>query len=257
MQKRSGRILIFLGILLIASQAVVGAVCQQEDQEASVWKKQFPLISESDLHCSFSVLEEDPVASIIGMERAEDRMLLREGDVVFLDIGTSSGAEVGQKYQMLDIVKHLGGFGPLALKKGWIRITQTKEDQSKAVVERLCGSVQIGTRLIPYEEVEEITGQDLGFDVEFDELQGADGKFLYFQQDYVQMGKGHLALINLGREDGLDVGHQLAVYRSEKKNIQVVIANAIVIDVQSKSATVKILSCKDVIRDGDRIKGRI
>lgn len=257
MQNRSGRILIFLGILLITSQAFVWAVCQQEDQDATVWKKQFPLISESDLHCSFSILEEDPVASIIGMERAEDRMLMREGDVVFVNMGTSSGAEVGQAYQMLDIVKQFGGYGPLALKKGWIRITQTKEDQSKAVVERLCGAVQIGTQLIPYEEVEEITGNDLGFDLEFDELQGADGKFLYFQGDYEQLGKGHLALINLGKEDGLDVGHQLAVYRSEKKDIQVVIANAVVVDAQSKSATVKILSCRDVIRDGDRIKGRI
>jgi hypothetical protein len=78
---------------------------------------------------------------------------------------------------------------------------------------------------------------------------------LYFQQDYQQISKGHWALINLGAEDGISVGRQLGVYRLDKDISAEVIANAIVIDARSRTATVKILSCRDVIKLNDRVKG--
>jgi hypothetical protein len=253
----SGLLLFFMGLLLILSQASVSAACPQEDQEITVWRKQFPLILEADLYCSFFIPGKEPAARIIADGKAEERMLLREGDTVYIDLGTSSGVAVGQAFQMIDGGPKIGGFGSLFFKKGWLRVTRVMEEQSRAEIERLCGDAQIGTLLIPLVESEALPGKDMGFDVEFEDLNGADGKFLYFQQDYVQLSQGHWALIDLGTEDGISVGHQLAVYRLEKNTPSDVIANAIVIDARSRTATVKILSCRDVITQNDRIKGRI
>ena len=255
MRIRSDLLLIFVVLLLILSQSAASAVWFQKDEEITVRRKLFPLILETDLFCSFVILDEEPVGRIISDGRADERMLLRESDPVTINLGKSSGVEVGQAFQMIDMGPRIVGFGRLYIKKGWLRVTRVMEKQSKAEIERLCGDVKKGTLLIPLVEREVPPGKDMGFDVEVEDLEGPEGKFLYFQQDYQQLTKGHWALINLGAEDGISVGQQLGVYRMDKDISAEVIANAIVIDAQSRTATVKILSCRDVIKLNDRVKG--
>jgi len=248
----------FFGIVL--SVSLIAAVPAQTDtsaqQDISVWKKHVPLINEADLFCSFSIIEQDLEARITAVERSDGRMLLREGDIVFFDLGISDGVEVGQVYQMIEIGEDIGGFGLLALKRGWIRVQKVMDTQSRAEIERLCGEVEVGTRIAPFEELEVIDGKDLGYDVEYEDLKGPDGEFLYFQQEYVQLSKNNWAVINLGAEDGIKKAQQLIVYRLADKNTPVVLANIIVVDVQPQTSTIKVLSCRDIIKDGDLIKGR-
>ena len=47
------------------------------------------------------------------------------------------------------------------------------------------------------------------------------------------------------------------MYRLDEKSSPEVIANAIVVQAGSRTTTVKILSCRDVIKIDDGIKGRI
>jgi len=256
MRTRSDLFSVFMGLLLILSLSAASAAWFQEDEEITVWRKQFALILETDLYCSFHIQEEDPAGRIIADGRVEERMLLRERDVVYINLGKSSGVEVGQAYQMVDMGPRIAGFGRLYFKKGWLRVTRVMEERSRAEIERLCGDAKQGTLLIPYMEIEVPPGKDMGFDVEVEDLEGPEGKFLYFQQDYQQLSKGHWALIDLGTEDGISVGHQVCVYRMDENIPGEVLANAIVIDARSRTATVKILSCRDVIKLDYRVKGR-
>jgi hypothetical protein len=256
MRKGSLWIVLFMSLLLL-SQLPAGAADFQDAQDITVWKKQFPLILETDFFCSFFILETEPAARIIADSKTGERMLIREGDEVTIDFGASSGAEVSQAFIMIEKGPKIGSFGNLFSMKGWLRITKVMQDRARAKIERLCGDAKLGTWLIPHVAQDKLMGKDMGYETEFEELQGPEGRFLYFQQDYVQLSQGHWALIDLGVEDGVSVGHQLAVYRLDEKSSPEVIANAIVVRAGSRTATVKILSCLDVIKIDDRIKGRI
>jgi hypothetical protein len=70
------------------------------------------------------------------------------------------------------------------------------------------------------------------------------------------IGSGDWALVDLGEEDGIQFGQQLVVYKRSKKKSAFVkmIGNLIVINVQSKTSTVKVLSCNSPLKIGDLVQ---
>jgi hypothetical protein len=70
------------------------------------------------------------------------------------------------------------------------------------------------------------------------------------------IGSGDWALVDLGEEDGIQFGQQLVVYKKAKKkgSLAKMIGNLIVINVQTKTSTVKVLSCNNPLRIGDLVQ---
>jgi hypothetical protein len=77
------------------------------------------------------------------------------------------------------------------------------------------------------------------------------------QGELQQIGSLQRALIDLGEDQDIQVGQQLILYRKIGRDLPVVIlGNCIVIDVKSKTSTIKVLSCRDVLRKGDLVMVR-
>jgi len=94
----------------------------------------------------------------------------------------------------------------------------------------------------------------LGYDVPYFDADGVKGRVIYLQTNYKMIGRGHWALINLGAEDGIQVGHQFILYRKIRRRTPVqVFGNSVVIDVQRQTSTIKVLSSRDALRSGDMI----
>ena len=160
-------------------------------------------------------------------------------------------------FLILNIEEKAPGIGPIAFKKGRARLVTLSENQSSAVVEKSCGDISIGHFLIPFEPKESIIGKDLGFDIPPFEVEGTKGKFIYLETGTLQLGTGGWALIDIGKESGIQVGQQLIVYRKVKEDAPIqVFGNIVVIDAQDTTATVKVLSCRDAIIIGDLIMSR-
>ena len=105
--------------------------------------------------------------------------------------------------------------------------------------------------MIPFEPKESIIGKDLGFDIPPFEVEGTKGKLIYLETS-LQIGTGGWALIDIGTESGIQVGQQLIVYRKVKEEAPLqVFGNVVVIDVQDTTSTIKVLSCRDAIKNGD------
>jgi hypothetical protein len=221
--------------------------------KAKIFQDIANLINEVDLYCSFSIWEDEiPGLKIFGAEREYEKGMFSDGDVVFLDRGKDGGVEPGQIFQVMEIKYHLPGYGPIAFRKGRVRIIYTDEAMSVAVVEHSCDGVRRGQYLVPFEAREGMAGKDLGYDVFPVEAEGARGQLLYLQGDLKQIGSGQWALIDLGTEQGIQVGQQLIIYRRLGEDLPVqILGNCLVIDVKSRTATVKVLSCRDIIRKGD------
>ncbi len=217
-----------------------------------------PLISLSDRYCSMFIWEgKPPELKIVDREIRTERIMLKNYDVVYLNNGSASGLQVGQVFLIVEIGPKIENFGRIARKQGRARIIMVDEEKAAAELEHICGLVKIGHALIPFEEKEGRMGKDLGYDVPLREGEGIIGRFLYLHDGLVQIGSNHRALIDLGSQDGIQIGDQLLVFRRGSKNIfPRAFANMIVIDVQSRTSTVKILSCKDVVRITDSVTMR-
>jgi hypothetical protein len=236
---------------------------EQEVKKARLYKDIFPLISESDLYCSFFVMDKVKLdMQIIGSEKEDERILLRESEVFFINKGSVNGIETGQIYMILEVGEKIRNpitgknFGHLVMKRGRAQVFSVEEERSFARLEKACGEVMVGHFLVPFEEKSDFLGKDLGYDVPINEETGPQGMLIYFQDDYKQISKGHWATIDIGEEDGIHFGEQLVIYRKTKgkKGTFENVGNLIVIDTQMKTSTVKILSSKTPLRIGDRVQ---
>lgn len=231
---------------------------ENQIQKAKIFQEIYPIISESDLYCSILVLDEENMdIEIVGGERDYEKVLFSDSDIVYINKGKSNGLENGQLFLILEVGPQIKDIGHVVLKRGRARIFVLGEAKSTARIEKSCGQVTIGNFLVPFQEKESMLGKDLGYDVSPEEVEGLKGNLIYLQDDYNQIGSGHWALIDIGEEDGVYFGQQLIVYRKLKEGAPIqILGNSVVIDVQKKTSTIKILSCKDALRLGDNIQAR-
>ncbi len=226
--------------------------------KAKIYQDIADLINEVDLYCSFSVWEDEiPELKIIGAEREYEKDMSSDGDIVYLSKGKDGGVEPGQIFWILDISEYLQGQGRLAFGTGWARVQHADEGVSVAVVEHSCHGARSGYYLVPLEEKEGMTGKDLGYEVPPVEAEGVKGSLVYLQGHLEQIGSYQWALIDIGAEQGIQVGQQLILYRRLQKDLPILIlGNCVVIDVKSKTSTIKVLSCRDAMRMGDGVMER-
>jgi hypothetical protein len=97
----------------------------------------------------------------------------------------------------------------------------------------------------------------LGYEVPPVEADGVKGSLVYLQGHLEQIGSYQWALVDIGAEQGIQAGQQLILYRRLQKDLPVqILGNCVVIDVKSGTSTIKVLSCRDVVRKGDLVMER-
>ncbi len=238
---------------------------EQQAKKARLYKDVFPLITETDLSCSFFVMKKLQLdIQIIGAEKEEERVIFRENDIFFVNKGSADGLETGQIFTIVEVGEKVSNpfngknYGRLIIRRGRAQVVSVEEKQAFVKLEKACEQVTLGQFLVPFEEKSELLGTDLGHDVEINEEETTQGTLIYFQDDYEQISKGHWAIIDLGEEDGIHFGQQLVIYRKmdKKKGSIKKLGSLIVIDVQQNSSTVKILSSIDALTVGDRVQPR-
>ncbi len=231
---------------------------EYEVEKAKIYREIYDLLSETDLYCSFYILDGDePDTKIFGAERAYERVQFNNGDIVYINKGRNAGIEEGQMFMVLEVGEPIPGYGPLVHQRGRVRVVALEENTASARVEKACGPVMVGNYLVPFEEKEGRMGKDLGYNVPPYKTDGLKGEILYLKEDFVQAGTGAWALLNLGEVDGIQLGQQLIAYRNLYEGTPLYIfGNMVVIDTQKRTCTVKILSCKDALLIGDLVQTR-
>ncbi|MBN2198348.1 MAG: hypothetical protein JW747_00700 [Candidatus Aminicenantes bacterium] len=226
--------------------------------KAKIFQDFADLVNEVDLYCSFFIWENDlPGITVIGAEREFEKEMLSDHDVIYLNQGADDGIEVGQIFRVFEIEQDLPGYGLIARGRGRARVQCTLADTAVAEVEHSCSDVRRGHYLVPFKEIEGVIGKDLGYNFCPVEDEGVKGRVVYLQTDLRQLGSNHWALIDLGAEDGLQVGQQLILYQRQRAGLPIqILGNSVVVDVQSRTSTIKVLSCRDVIRKGALIMER-
>ena len=268
----------FLGLFLAAALAVLSgpafaqSTAQEQEQvqhqieRAKIFREAYPVIADVDLYCSLFVYEEElPDLMIVGAEKGYEKTLLSDSDTVILNRGKNAGLEIGQVFLVVEIGNSLGDFGRLANRRGRAHIIFLEDERAVARIEKSCGRLMVGDYLVPFEEKETLLGKDLGYEVYAEESAGPVGNIIYLERDYNQIGSGAWAIIDMGDEDGIQVGQQLTIYKrirdpqtlEVRKDLpRIGVGSSVVIDAGRRTATVKVLSCWDSISIGQLVQGK-
>jgi hypothetical protein len=252
----------FLVLTLAVALRSDSGLPQQDQQiqieKGKIFQDAYPVISETDLNCTLFILDgELPDLRITASERGEEKILLSDADVVYLNKGKKEGLEVGQIFMAVEVGARLKDYGYLAQRRGRIQVTFLEEDRAVARIDKACGRVMVGNILMPFEEKEGMLGKDLGAEPYSSIGSGPVGNVIYLQDDFNEIGSHHWAIIDMGKEQGLQVGQQMLIFRRVQPDMpRNVLGSLIVIDTQSKTSTVKILSANDAIRIGYQVQGR-
>jgi len=242
-------------LLAVLAFMAPASLAQDQVQKAKIYQDEYQMILESDLYCSIFVLEgEKPALRIVGSERQKEKGLLSDADVVYVDKGRAEGLEIGQMFLIVGLAQDIGGFGPLAKRKGRARVVRLEEHQAAVRIDKACGAIEIGDYAVPYEDKEGILGRDQGYG-DLDPAAGKRGKVVYLETDFNIIGSGHWAIIDLGLDQGVRLGQQLTVFKRAGRNLpREAVGNVVVIDLQKRTATVKLLSGRDAVEMGDEIQ---
>lgn len=246
-------------LLLIMGFGVVflgTGLAQDQIEKAKIFQENYPLSTESDLYCTIFVLDgELPGIKIVGAERQEEKILLSDSDKFYVDKGRADGLEVGQVFLVVSVGSKIGNRGLLARRTGRARIVGLEEKRGIVLIDKTCGEVSLGEYLVPFEEREGLLGTDEGYAAELDERQGLKGTVIYIETEFHIVGTGGWALIDLGKDQGIEEGQQLTVFKRVKSGLpREAIGNVVVIDVQRNTSTVKVLSCRDSIEVGFQVQ---
>lgn len=231
---------------------------QHQIDRAKIFRDAYPLISETDLYCS--IFAHDgvlPDMRVTDAERGSEKILMADDDLVFINKGKNDGLEIGQVFLIIEIGDKIGNFGYLASKRGRAYVMFLEDNRAVARVEKSCGRVMVGNYLVPFEEKESLLGKDLGYEAFAEGDNGVIGNIIYLERDYNQVGSGGYAIIDIGEESGIQVGQQMTIYKKIREDLpREGIGNLVVIETRAKTATVKILSCSDVIREGMQVQAK-
>jgi hypothetical protein len=180
--------------------------------------------------------------------------------VYFQGNGRDLPAE-GQVMAVLELGPEIAGsgrkssLGQLAFQRGRVRVLKITNGLGTGRVEKACGSLMTGHFLVPFLEKERVSVKDTGFEGRPWTGSVLSGRMIFLEDNAVQIATGQRALIDLGREDSLELGRQLTVFvQGAKDQPYDPSANVVVIDVGKATATVKVLTAKAPIRVGDLVQ---
>jgi hypothetical protein len=234
---------------------------EPEIQMGKIYLETYPLLTQTDLYCSFFILDGPlPKLKIIGAERDEIN-LHTNGEVVYLSAGKDQGLGADQVFLILEPggkVNHpLKGksYEPLMYRRGRAKVIYADKDKAAARIEGACGQVTVGSFLVPFELKTTVEGKDQGYVPYQDPSKALSGTVIFLIDALNQVSFGDWVLIDIGREAGLKVGQQMTVFRpADEKFPRRSVGNGVVMDVQAKTSTLKLLATDDVVRRGDGVE---
>ena len=227
-----------------------------------------PVSEEISMQCAEYVApgREDESFHIVASEPGRFKEIVSNGDIVYLNKGTSSGIKPGDLFSthhVLRDVRHPDTGKKLGVKigtTGWLKVILAEENVSTAVIEQACVEVPVTDYLKPFEKVQVPMVPP---STPADRLSPMSGKLnrtvVDIANDLAIAGAGEMVTIDAGAEEGLAPGSVLTIYRTTVPKVPTprnVVGEATVVAVRERTATAKLTYTATDIVVGDRVELR-
>ena len=158
---------------------------------------------------------------IVGGWNEQDGWQYSQANVMYLNVGSSSGVKVGDVFS---VVRPRGqvktrwtrkdDLGMYVQEVGSVEVVRVKADHSVAKVKMSCDTILLGDLIRPMEtRIAPVFTQRPALDL-FDDPSGKPTGRLFMARDNKEMlGRENIVYVDLGSEDNVRVGDYLTVYR--------------------------------------------
>ncbi len=233
-----------------------------------------PLGDEADIFC-FGYLGDpaEPMPNVVrSFEDKETKytygtatqdMGVSFGDIVYINGGTSTGLAAGENYLVIEpgeLIEHPRTEEVIGRHydfRGRIRILCATETEATGIVSQSCKPIHVGNRLkpvpllpIPLARVDRMVGV-------CDPPSGKASGFIVNAKDfYYALGVGSVVEINLGREEMVEPGDFLTVFRDSDVagDPRLLVGEIGILTAEGHTATAKILQMRYSMVVGDRVE---
>lgn len=247
------KIILFTGTLLLSTFLF-------PQVKATIYEKGYPIVTEDEVLYSYFVVEKlDFPMKIIGSEREEFCETSSDYDIVSV---SRNGLETKLGQEFL-VVRNEGALrhphtgkklGYLMRRIGFAKVKCIEEESFLAELKDCIYPVMKGDYLIPFEPKLAIVAENKGFD-ECPTPLPPIGTIVYLENGFSEAGLYDKVVIDLGEEEGINVGTQMTIVQYINDRIpKVNIGNLIVIETQKNTSVAKILSCRNPVRVGDLVE---
>jgi hypothetical protein len=195
----------------------------------------------------------------------EDPAAAAPGDLIYIKGDASTGLVAGETYiavQPAELVRH-PVTGDLIGRQydyvGQIRILCTETGFSRAIVTEACREIHIGARLKPLPELPIPIARIPDMPAWCDEPTGRmTGHIIESREWDLGLIEGTLVQVDLGREDAVEPGDFLTVFRPSPRSDQprVVLGEIGILTTQDRTATGIIVAVRREMLVGDQVEAR-
>ncbi|ALC15519.1 peptidoglycan-binding protein LysM [Desulfuromonas soudanensis] len=210
----------------------------------------------------FVTLEElDALGTIV--DTVDNRILMGEGETVFVDMKELSATRPGDKFSLVEIGKEIRHpltdklIGYQIADLGSLKITEVHPRIATAVIDYTFREVHRGALLLPYQApLMEIVLKRADRSLDGVVISSGDGKIALGQHDIIHL--------DLGALDGLQAGNMLYVSRQRQASDlglqgdqlqlpDMLLGSAVVLETRAHTASALLLKSADAIYRGDKV----
>ena len=163
------------------------------------------------------------------VDTVDNRVMVTTGDTVFLEMNDLNATKPGDIYELISIGPSIihpmaeGTFGHQTSKKvigyqtfqlGTVEISEVTPHVAVATITSALREIQRGAKLRPYSKIPDRIPRLLADSV-------IEGYILANDVGNVAMGQWEVILVDMGKEIGVQVGHELDIYRERQATEQV------------------------------------
>jgi hypothetical protein len=221
---------------------------------------------DADVYCAgwLGELEEKFIGSIVSAEKVDTQKAYGPLDVVYIDIGKSRGAAVGQEFWVCrpDVPVAKAGaperaIGRLYLTPARIRITCAQETSSIAEIVASCDEAEIGDVLLPFEPVPIPLVRRTRLVTQCDTPNGkATGHIVHARDSATAISQHSIVFLDLGEKDGVAPGDFLTVFRTRESAgaLRTLLGEAAILMTRDRSSVAKVMVSQDAMVVGDEVE---
>ncbi|MBI3449638.1 MAG: LysM peptidoglycan-binding domain-containing protein [Acidobacteria bacterium] len=253
-----------------------------------------PLASSSEIYCSTRILPSFEKPPLFVAEKEEGaKTVLSNGDIIFLSQGSQAGIQPGQIFSVVRNEHEVyhpmhpdERLGTAVRSIGRVRIIAVQTDAATAEIVNACDAVGVGDSLVPFQEVPVPLSSPVAFQQYGVEIKGEnDGYIIHVADDKASFGQGDIVNINLGSDNGVQSGDLFTVFRewggavnfyapemyidgqqaraekmketgAQPQFSQIVLGQLVVLGIEDKTATAKVLVAVREMSVGDKVELR-
>jgi hypothetical protein len=233
-----------------------------------------PLGKESDIYCyGYLATEDESLPNTVRMfEDVETRYVegsaeqlgsMTNGDLLYIEGGTATGLVAGETYLVVMPWPRLV-YHPVTGERvgrhydfrGQVKILCAGEYESTAIVVQSCKDIHVGDKLKPLPQIPIPIVRDPEMATICDPPSGRTTGYIVNAKDFeFALGEGQVVEINLGRDDMVEPGTFLTIFRDNPHGGQRILLGELgVLTAEAKTATAMITQMRYSMQVGDRVE---